>query len=73
MPELKHKIEVNRSLSVQPTTVSPFGPGAWIERNQGGLIGVQLEEIGDLVAALTEAAARLRAYLAGEEYLDTLY
>jgi hypothetical protein len=58
---------------VGPTTIVLGGPGVWIERRQGGLIGVQLEEIDGLIAALAEAQARIKAYLAGEDYQENLF
>lgn len=70
---MDQKIVVTPTLSVQPATNALGGLGVWIERVNGGLVWLQLEEIGGLVAALTEAQAHLVAWQRGEKYEGNVF
>lgn len=61
-------VVISPTLTIKATADPPAGYGVWIDRLGGGLIFVQLEEIGGLVAALTDARAELVADRRGEKY-----
>ena len=66
------EIRVSETLTVEIGTVMETGEKMLVlDRAAGGLVSVHLSEVKALVAALSEAAARLAAEAAGDDFVET--
>ena len=64
-------IKVSETLKLELSMVK--GPQARLVRDGGGLVVLELSEVRSLIEGLTEAAARLAAIEAGDEFQDNLF
>jgi len=65
------QIRISDTLGIETTGGESSPLGVRIIREGGGLVWVRLDEVKALVAALTEAGARIAADAAGDEFVET--